>query len=157
MPLILVTLAASAIFAYWWLVPTLLWGLLWWRKSRAGFTFLEMLCIYGYSLSIYIPISVCRAFLFFLSVLLSKKKNGGSCSTVQKQLLERTYGSRVTAPLILHKLPFHNSFTGFAERTPFRQTTLSTRSRRCASEQMFAVLVNCSVLLCKDEEVVLWL
>jgi len=53
-----VTFAAAAIFSYWWLVPMMLYGALWWRRSQASFTFLEILCLYGYSLAIYIPISV---------------------------------------------------------------------------------------------------
>jgi len=55
-----VTVATSAIFAYWWLMPTLLYGLLWWRNNQAGYTYTynELLCIYGYSLAIYVPISV---------------------------------------------------------------------------------------------------
>ncbi|XP_019645698.1 PREDICTED: protein YIPF1-like [Branchiostoma belcheri] len=53
-----VTLAAAAIFSYAWLVPTALWGFLWWRNSQSHFTFLEIICVYGYSLSIYVPISV---------------------------------------------------------------------------------------------------
>ena len=53
-----VTLAAVAIFAYASVVPTVLWGVLLWRKSNAGYSFLEIVCVYGYSLFIYIPISV---------------------------------------------------------------------------------------------------
>ncbi|GFS25417.1 protein YIPF [Elysia marginata] len=53
-----VTLAATAIFSYWWLIPLLLWAVLWWRGSQAKFSFLEMLCVYGYSLAIYVPISI---------------------------------------------------------------------------------------------------
>ncbi|CAH3171838.1 unnamed protein product [Porites lobata] len=53
-----VTFAAVAIFSYAFLVPTALWGVLLWRKSNAGYSFLEILCVYGYSLFIYIPISV---------------------------------------------------------------------------------------------------
>lgn len=53
-----VTFAATAIFSYWWLLPACIYGVLWWRKSQAGFTFLEILCVYGYSLAIYIPISI---------------------------------------------------------------------------------------------------
>ncbi|GFO10811.1 protein yipf [Plakobranchus ocellatus] len=53
-----VTFAATAIFSYWWLVPLILWGVLWWRGSQAKFSFLEMLCVYGYSLAIYVPISI---------------------------------------------------------------------------------------------------
>ena len=43
---------------YWWLMPTILYVLLRWRKTASEFTFIEILCIYGYSLSIYIPISI---------------------------------------------------------------------------------------------------
>jgi len=39
-------------------MPTLLYGLMWSRNNQAGYTYTELLCIYGYSLSIYIPISV---------------------------------------------------------------------------------------------------
>ena len=53
-----VTFAAVAIFSYAFLVPTALWGVFLWRKSNAGYSFLEILCVYGYSLFIYIPISV---------------------------------------------------------------------------------------------------
>jgi len=62
---VLVTVATSAIFAYWWLMPTLLYGLLWWRNNQAAFIYTELLCIYGYSLAIYIPISV-RGCFFYL-------------------------------------------------------------------------------------------
>jgi hypothetical protein len=53
-----VTFATTAIFSYWWLIPTLLYCLLWWRGNQAGFTYTELICIYGYSLAIYIPISL---------------------------------------------------------------------------------------------------
>lgn len=53
-----VTAAATAIFAYIWLVPLILYGLFWWRKSEENFSFMEILCAYGYSLSIYVPISL---------------------------------------------------------------------------------------------------
>ncbi|XP_045621538.1 protein YIPF1 isoform X3 [Procambarus clarkii] len=53
-----VTLAASAIFAYAWLIPLAVWGLLVWRGSRAKISLLELLCIYGYSLAIFVPVSI---------------------------------------------------------------------------------------------------
>ena len=53
-----VTFAAAAIFSYWWLIPTGLFGLLVWRGSQSGYTYMEIICVYGYSLAIYIPISV---------------------------------------------------------------------------------------------------
>jgi len=39
-------------------MPALLYGVLWWRDSRAGYTFTELLCVYGYSLAVYIPVSI---------------------------------------------------------------------------------------------------
>ncbi|XP_005099571.1 protein YIPF1 [Aplysia californica] len=56
-----VTYAATAIFSYWWLVPLALFGVLWWRSRQTNeskFTFLEIICVYGYSLAIYVPISI---------------------------------------------------------------------------------------------------
>ncbi|KAL8572527.1 hypothetical protein ACOMHN_019566 [Nucella lapillus] len=53
-----VTFAATAIFSYWWVVPFILFGLLWLRGNPERYTFLELICLYGYSLAIYIPISL---------------------------------------------------------------------------------------------------
>eukprot|EP00069_Balaena_mysticetus_P021680 bmy_13729T0 len=54
-----VTVAGTAIYCYAWLVPLALWGFLQWRKGvreRMGpYTFLEMVCVYGYSLFVFIP------------------------------------------------------------------------------------------------------
>lgn len=54
-----VTYAATAIFSYAWLVPAALWGILkWYGREEAKLSFLEILCVYGYSLSIYVPVSI---------------------------------------------------------------------------------------------------
>lgn len=57
-----VTIAAVVIFLYAWLVPVGLWGFLTWRQGAerqvGGYSFLETVCVYGYSLFIYIPTSV---------------------------------------------------------------------------------------------------
>ncbi|XP_050402638.1 protein YIPF1 isoform X2 [Patella vulgata] len=55
-----VSYAATAIFSYWWLIPLALYGLLWWRGTQSSlhYTFLEIICVYGYSLAIYVPISI---------------------------------------------------------------------------------------------------
>lgn len=54
-----VTYAATAIFIYAWLIPAALWGTLkWYGSQEARLSFLEILCAYGYSLSIYIPVSI---------------------------------------------------------------------------------------------------
>ncbi|KAM9719750.1 protein YIPF1 [Menidia menidia] len=54
-----VTIAATAIFSYAWLVPLALWGFLLWRSNKilnlVSYSFMEIVCVYGYSLSIYIP------------------------------------------------------------------------------------------------------
>ena len=52
------TSSAAAILIYWWCVPTILYLLSRWRQNKSDISYLEMLCIYGYSLSIYIPISI---------------------------------------------------------------------------------------------------
>eukprot|EP00794_Sanderia_malayensis_P008050 gene8050-8913_t len=53
-----VTFAGLVIYSYAWLIPALLWGFFMWRGNQAGFLFLEIVCVYGYSLSIFIPISI---------------------------------------------------------------------------------------------------
>ncbi|XP_069447225.1 protein YIPF2 [Ovis canadensis] len=54
-----VTVASVTIYCYTWLVPLALWGFLRWRKGvreRMGlYTFLETVCVYGYSLFVFIP------------------------------------------------------------------------------------------------------
>ncbi|XP_055484929.1 protein YIPF1 isoform X2 [Psammomys obesus] len=53
---------ATIIYAYAWLVPLALWGFLAWRNSKVmsivSYSFLEIVCVYGYSLFIYIPTAV---------------------------------------------------------------------------------------------------
>ncbi|XP_018425025.1 PREDICTED: protein YIPF2 [Nanorana parkeri] len=54
-----VTVAGLAIYSYAWLVPLALWGFLQWRKGVSPmvgtYSFMETVCVYGYSLSAYIP------------------------------------------------------------------------------------------------------
>nr|XP_044998516.1 protein YIPF2 isoform X2 [Jaculus jaculus] len=54
-----VTVAGITIYCYAWLVPLALWGFLRWRqgaRERIGpYTFLETVCVYGYSLFVFIP------------------------------------------------------------------------------------------------------
>ena len=59
-------MAATAVFGYAWLVPAFLYATLWWiggskqenQTIDTSTSFLELLCVYGYSLAIYIPVSV---------------------------------------------------------------------------------------------------
>lgn len=57
-----VTIAATAVFSYAWLVPLALWGLLLWRNNKVmslvTYSFIEIVCVYGYSLSVYIPVVI---------------------------------------------------------------------------------------------------
>ncbi|XP_016343184.1 protein YIPF1-like isoform X1 [Sinocyclocheilus anshuiensis] len=57
-----VSIAAVTVFLYAWLVPLGVWGFLMWRQSVeshiSSYTFLETVCVYGYSLFIYIPTSI---------------------------------------------------------------------------------------------------
>ncbi|XP_011368758.1 protein YIPF1 isoform X2 [Pteropus medius] len=57
-----VSIAATVIYAYAWLVPLALWGFLLWRNSKVmnivSYSFLEIVCVYGYSLFIYIPTAI---------------------------------------------------------------------------------------------------
>ncbi|XP_033056011.1 protein YIPF2 isoform X4 [Trachypithecus francoisi] len=61
-PDLYVTVAGISIYCYAWLVPLALWGFLRWRKGvreRMGpYTFLETVCVYGYSLFVFIPMVV---------------------------------------------------------------------------------------------------
>ncbi|XP_013144840.1 PREDICTED: protein YIPF2 [Papilio polytes] len=65
----LVSYAASAIFCYVWLVPLALWAALKWTTQPDGQdeietqqstspTMMSLFCLYGYSLSIYIPVAI---------------------------------------------------------------------------------------------------
>ncbi|XP_054039506.1 LOW QUALITY PROTEIN: protein YIPF2 [Rissa tridactyla] len=53
-----VTIAATLIYCYAGLVPLALWGFLRWRRSHGALGLLETLCVYGYSLSAYVPTAV---------------------------------------------------------------------------------------------------
>jgi len=56
-----VSLAATAVFSYASILPAGLYGFLWWCGAGAGaasLSFIELVCLYGYSLAIYIPVSL---------------------------------------------------------------------------------------------------
>ncbi|VDH98417.1 Hypothetical predicted protein [Mytilus galloprovincialis] len=76
-----VSFAATAIFSYWWILPGVIFGFLWWSGNQIGYTFLEILCVYGYSLAIFIPISILWVVQFnwfqWLLVILGTVLSGG--------------------------------------------------------------------------------
>lgn len=55
-----VSTSATAIFTYAWLLPILVWAYLKYQNDSEviNLSILELLCVYGYSLSIYIPIAI---------------------------------------------------------------------------------------------------
>ncbi|CAF0789121.1 unnamed protein product [Rotaria sp. Silwood1] len=53
-----ITLSALFIYLYWWLMPTIIYFFFRYYLKRNEYTFLELLCIYGYSLTIFIPVSI---------------------------------------------------------------------------------------------------
>ncbi|PIK49867.1 hypothetical protein BSL78_13272 [Apostichopus japonicus] len=50
--------AALMVFLYTWLVPVILYAQLYWRGVPTGQTFIEMVCLYGYSLTLFVPASL---------------------------------------------------------------------------------------------------
>ena len=54
-------MAAMVVFSYASLLPAGLFGYLWWAGAGtvgSTITFVELVCLYGYSLTIYIPVSL---------------------------------------------------------------------------------------------------
>lgn len=49
----LVVVVGCVVYAYAWIIATLVWGFFWWRTGTSTFSFLHILCMYGYSLSGY--------------------------------------------------------------------------------------------------------
>ncbi|KAF1766795.1 hypothetical protein GCK72_006753 [Caenorhabditis remanei] len=75
----MVTSASTLIFLYVVIVPLLLYGLLWNRRSELLHPYVDLVCLYGYSLTIFIPVTFLwiidigwfRWALIFMSVGLS--------------------------------------------------------------------------------------
>lgn len=59
-----VSLVASSVFGYAYFVPVMLWFLIKYNfaNNSANYRFMEILCTYGYSLFVYIPISILWVF-----------------------------------------------------------------------------------------------
>jgi hypothetical protein len=79
-----VGLAASTVFSYVIAVPVGIWFLFWFRGCTAMFSLLETICTYGYSMSIYVPISilwvVCPPIVQFILVIMGGLLSGGVLS-----------------------------------------------------------------------------
>lgn len=55
---LVVSAAAITVFIYVWVVPLVLWTVLWWLKMNGSMKLAGALCVYGYSMFLYIPVSV---------------------------------------------------------------------------------------------------
>ena len=84
-----VSLAAMVVFSYASLLPAGLFGYLWWAGAGtvgSTITFVELVCLYGYSLTIYIPVSllwlvpVCFILIHPCLIVLLDRSPGGSGS-----------------------------------------------------------------------------
>nr|XP_037287578.1 protein YIPF2-like isoform X1 [Rhipicephalus microplus] len=53
-----VSFASTAILVYMFVVPLVLWAVLKYRQVESRYSLLETLCLYGYSLAVYVPISI---------------------------------------------------------------------------------------------------
>ena len=53
-----VSISAVVVGLYATLVPLAVWGFLRWRGNIAGYSFLEVICVYGYAFSVFVPISM---------------------------------------------------------------------------------------------------
>lgn len=53
-----VTQMGTVVFSYICIVPACIWAVLWWRGNRQSYSLLQLLAIYGYSMGIFIPLSV---------------------------------------------------------------------------------------------------
>ncbi|XP_061084469.1 protein YIPF2-like [Conger conger] len=78
-----VSVAAVSVFLYAMLVPVCVWGFLKWRQGGRhvrGYSYLETVCVYGYSLFIYVPASVLWIFplqwLRWVSILVAMAISG---------------------------------------------------------------------------------
>lgn len=53
-----VNILTTITFTYVFLVPAMVWSFCQWRRCVKLYTFLECLCAYGYSLSIFVPVTI---------------------------------------------------------------------------------------------------
>ena len=53
-----VTSSAFFVILYWWLLPTFIYLTMRWRALVADFEFIELLSVYGYSMFVFIPVSI---------------------------------------------------------------------------------------------------
>ena len=75
-----VSLAASTVSTYVCAVPIALWLFFWFRGCTLTFTLFQMVCLYGYSTSVYVPISllwvICSRSLQYVLIIIGALASG---------------------------------------------------------------------------------
>lgn len=112
-----VSFAATAIFSYWWILPTAIFSFLWFTGNQIGYTFLEILCVYGYSLAIFIPISILWVIQFswfqWILVIIGTLMSGGVLVFVFLPAVRKTTKKYTWAMIVLIFLLHASLAVGF--------------------------------------------
>ena len=58
-----VIVIATVIYSYTWLLPVFLWIFLTWRNTSDRYTLVQLQAVYGYSMALFIPLTVSVIFI----------------------------------------------------------------------------------------------
>ncbi|KAL5250794.1 hypothetical protein ACHWQZ_G016511 [Mnemiopsis leidyi] len=87
-----VSIAGTVVFSYVTVVPALLSGFLWWRKSNAPVKLADILSLYGYSMSLFVPVSLLLCINYewvrWILVVALVSASGGVLSLTMWKVLE---------------------------------------------------------------------
>lgn len=156
-----VSFASTAILLYMFLVPLVLWAVLKYRQVESRYSLLETLCLYGYSLSVYVPISVLWAVhLLWLRWLLMIVGAGLSgfvlVSTLWPSFREDSRKMAVITSIVIFTLHallalgfvqyfFQHDTTHSVEPTPLPSLVVSTASSHLSVNTTKSIIVPVSV------------
>ncbi|KAK6103369.1 Yip1 domain family protein [Brugia pahangi] len=116
----LVTGASTIIFCYVILVPFILYSLFWYRKSYLQYSYLDILCAYGYSLSVFVPVSVLwvlqAQWFRWLLIILSVAVSGSVLANSIWPVIKNDHNKAIALGTILIVLLLHSLVAvGFKE------------------------------------------
>nr|BAN20924.1 conserved hypothetical protein [Riptortus pedestris] len=103
----IITKASLVVFVYVWIIPVILWSFIkWYLASQMYVSAFELICVYGYCLVVYIPLSlfwiVHINYLQWILLVLAVSSSGlVLVSTVQPMLTNKNY-SIVGGVILLH-------------------------------------------------------
>ncbi|KRX49729.1 Protein YIPF1 [Trichinella murrelli] len=120
----MITLLAGVVFFYVFMFPLLLLVFSWWRKVTDMYTLVEVICAYGYSLTIYIPITLLwairidwlRWILAFFGLFLS-----GSVLVISLWPVVRKYKYMISLGITGSVIIMHTLITVILKRSTFSQ------------------------------------